>query len=121
DATKTSVRGIDPRHRSSASIAPLEYRPEGNAVRVAQCLERQLRLCESEFLPLVDAYRSAQGTDESSQQGCEVRCLARATPTGEDTTDIVIRNGPARPTRTDSRLQPLDGGANVLGRKVIGQ
>jgi len=115
---KASQRSVGPRQRGTATVAALEIRPEGDAIRVLQRLKRHLGLGQAQLLALVQAHRAAQRAQHRHQHPCQARIGRIAAPAADRAFHIVIRNRPARPAFGHRRFQPGDRVADV-GRAVV--
>ncbi len=110
-----------PRHRRTAAVAALEVRPEGDAVGVAQCLERHVGFAQAQFLALVDAHRAAQRAHQRDQHPGHRRVGRVPPPAGHRALHVVVGHRPARPAVAHGRLQLLHRGADVAGTVVVHQ
>ena len=107
---------LPPGHWRAAAIAPLEARPESNAVGIAQRFEGHVGLAQAQFLALVNAHRASERADQRCQLRGQVPRRIGASPAAEHALHVVVGNGPAGPGLRRRRQCALDSGADVRGR-----
>ena len=95
-----------PDHRRAAAVAALEGRPEADAVRIAQILERDVGFLQPQLFALVKADRAAQRNQQVDREfGDDVGIGARQSPARDVAHHVVVGKGPADPAVDDGLLE----------------